>query len=348
MSLGLLNVYSTRNLGDAAIYAALARMSHSGSVVGNVMDQEPTSILGLTQGDAFAACKAWVSVGGDIFNNARPKLITRRFLKNVSELRRQPQSTMLFGQSIPRSCRNAAFLYLASALKKLGMVAIRDVESHQRLAAKGVNAVLTYDTAFALEPQNAARSAAASAFLKAGLDPHKTALISLRNESGMYESNNGESQIVEITRRLVRRGHQVALLIQADGDDADTDWAMARRILAEVPEVKVLNPFLAVQPLEPWSLMTAMLGLANLVVAVRYHAAVLRLVEQRLPYVLHYSNKGADLCDRLQLPGSSLGQRRVDEIIADIEKTAAKPFNSEPYQAHVRETFSLGLKAIAA
>jgi polysaccharide pyruvyl transferase WcaK-like protein len=346
MTVALLNMYSTRNLGDAAIYAAIADMVPGGRVSGALVEHHPTRINGLRHAADIESCDAYVSVGGDIFNNARPRLVTRRFLQNVSALRRSPASTMLFGQSIPRSCRNLALRYLSSSLKNLPHVAVRDVESHDKLTRLGVAAHLTFDTAFALPPQTSARSQALQLYAEAGLKPEKTALVSLRNQSSLYASNGGERQILQIAQALAARGHQIGLLIQADGDDADTDWKLARSIQAAVPSARVLNPFEVAGNDEPWAVASAVLGLANVVVAVRYHAAVLRMVEGRQPFVLHYSNKGEDLCSRLGQPGNALGDGEIASLVQRVESTAGKSFDNTSTRRHVRDTFAAGLGKI--
>lgn len=346
MTIALLNMYSTRNLGDAAIYAAIADMVPGGQVAGNLQEQNPTRINGLRRASVTETNTAFVSVGGDIFNNARPRLVTRRFLDNVSALRRKPSSTMLFGQSIPRSCRNLSLRYLASSLKKLPHVAVRDVESHAKLTRLGVSADLSFDTAFALSPQTGARAEALRLYDHAGLSPEKTALVSLRNQSSLYSENGGERQILQIAQALAVRGHQVGLLIQADGDDADTDWKLARAIQEAVPSARVINPFSDVGNAEPWAVASAVLGLAHIVVAVRYHAAVLRMVEGRQPYVLHYSNKGEDLCSRLGQPGNALGNGEVADLVKRIEATTGKSFDNAHTRSAVRDSFSIGLRKI--
>jgi polysaccharide pyruvyl transferase WcaK-like protein len=348
MSLSLINLYSTQNLGDAAIYASLARLSPTGKVTGTLHEPKGTRINGFTNQQDNVNHKGFISVGGDIFNNARPLMVTRRFLQNVSALRQQPSSTMLFGQSIPRSCRNLAFRYLAASLKKLGKVAVRDEESHRRLTDAGVNAVLSYDTAFALEPQIDAQAAAKKLYDDVGLTPERTAIISLRNQSSLYGNNDGDKQLYEIATRLSGRGHQIGLLVQADGDAADSDRSLAASLLKQIPGAKILDPFQVSASLEPWAVMTAALGLANIVVAVRYHAAVLRLVEGRSAFVLHYSNKGLDLSQRMKMPGHAFGSSVSNDLIFNIETTASSSFDPTPFRHHVRQCFSHGLKAIAA
>jgi polysaccharide pyruvyl transferase WcaK-like protein len=340
VKLGLLNLYSTRNLGDAAIYAALSSMAPGKSVSGVLEEQEPSYIKGFHQTASLDDCSGFVSVGGDIFNNARPKFITRRFLQNLQAISRRPRATMLFGQSIPRSCHGFSFFCLSKALSRLSNVTIRDEESYRRLTSAGVKVELSFDTAFALPRQFTSLETAGNLYSAAGLDAASTVLVSLRNQSTMYAPNDGEKQILEIAKHLDQRGHQVGLLIQAQGDDADTDWTLAKTIQAEVPNAKILNPFSVAAGIEPWSVLTAALGMARGVVAVRYHAAVLRMVEGKQAYVLHYSNKGEDLCLRLSQPGSKLGDMNVAELAKDIEKTFDRDFQAGTVQRHVKNSFA--------
>jgi polysaccharide pyruvyl transferase WcaK-like protein len=348
VKLGLLNLYSTRNLGDAAIYAALASMSPDKSVSGVLKEHDPSFVEGFLKTDSLASCTGFISVGGDIFNNARPRLVTRRFLENLQAIRRQPHATFLFGQSIPRSCRAFSFYCLSKVLTKLSSVTVRDEESFTRLSAAGVKVNLSYDTAFALPQQVAFKALAQNLFDSVGLDPTQTILVSLRNQSSMYAPNEGEKQILGIVQRLVQRGHQVGLVIQAQGDAADTDWTLAQTIQTQVPQAKIFNPFSVQLGIEPWSVLTAALGLARSVVAVRYHAAVLRMVEGKQAYVLHYSNKGEDLCKRLQQPGSKLGDMEVHALVQDVEKTIDHDFQAALVQRHVKTSFEKAVGGLRA
>ena len=348
MTIGLINLYSTRNLGDAAIYAALAQMSPNGKVAGILKEENPTLINGFSAQSNLTTCSSFISVGGDIFNNARPRLITRRFLSNVRALNSERHRTMLFGQSIPRSCRGISFALLANSIRNVAAAVVRDEESRKRLKLAGVSVDLSYDTAFVLKTNQNAELEAISLFSSVGLVPSRTAVISLRNESAMYGETGNEKQLIDICKCLSARGHQIALVIQADGDMADTDRILAARIQKACLKSVILDPFLAVPPLEPWALLTAILAIANIVVAVRYHAAILRLVTGRKCYVLHYSNKGSDLCQRLGLAGSALGDSVDNNLIYDIEASGLAIFNATPYARHVRESFAKGLALASA
>lgn len=346
MPIGLLNLYSTRNLGDAAIYASLAQMSPDARAIGLLEEEQPTAIEGFATSLDLKKCDTLVSVGGDIFNNARPSFVTRRFLSNIAGLKHAPKRTMVFGQSIPRSCRGLSFKVLVHTLRQLSSVTIRDEESYGRLRAAKVDAQLSYDTAFVLCPDEVANALADEHLTMLGLEPCKTALISLRNESSMYAKTNGEKQLLEVSQRLLERGHDVGLLVQADGDAADSDRQMALRIKQACPRAVIVDPFLQNVAIDPWKLFVGILSIANIVVAVRYHAAVLRLISGRSAYVLHYSNKGNDLCQRLQLEGSELGVEPPSHLIRAIENSARMDFDVAPIAQHVRESFQHALSSV--
>ena len=90
-------------------------------------------------------------------------------------------------------------------------------------------------------------------------------------------------------------------------------------------------------------MLTAIFAIANIVVAVRYHGAILRLITGRKCYVLHYSNKGSDLCQRLGIAGSALGGAVDDTLLGEIEASGEAAFDATPYARHVRESFTAGL-----
>ncbi len=348
MTIGLINLYSTRNLGDAAIYAALAQLSPDKTVVGALDEENPTLINGFSIQSRLDECSSLISVGGDIFNNARPRFITRRFLSNVRALNSQRHRTMLFGQSIPPSCRGISFSILSKTIKNVAAAVVRDEESHKRLKQAGVPIELSYDTAFVLKTNQLAKAEAVSLFSSLGLEPSKTAVISLRNKCLMYGETGSEKQLIEICKSLEARGHQIALVIQADGDVADTDRVLAISIQKACPKAVILDPFLAAPLLEPWALLTAIFAIANIVVAVRYHAAILRLITGRRCYVLHYSNKGSDLCQRLGIAGTALGGEVDDHLIRAIEASSQAAFDATPYAHHVRDSFTQGLALASA
>lgn len=349
MTVGLLNVYSTNNLGDAAIYSAIARLAQGRRVLARV-GAESFATPGVTPVPALPVCPTYVGVGGDIYNNPRPRLITRRFLANLRELTKRPRQTFVFGQSIPRSCRGLSFQLLSQVFRRLAGVVVRDEESHRRLTDSGVRSTLCHDLAFALSMAPGIESAAAIAFAEQELVAERTALISLRAFDHLYavETEDMLTRIADLIRALERRGHQPALLIQADADSSDSDRAVAARLQRDLPGLRVIDTLRPVGGLGGWPLLLGILARAHLVIGVRYHAAVLRLVAGRMPFVLHYSNKGADLCRRLAIPGCSANGFDVETNLAAIEATAGQAFDPQPLRRDVQEQFQRQMAATGA
>jgi polysaccharide pyruvyl transferase WcaK-like protein len=364
---GLINTYSTLNLGDAAILNALARLIGSctardadmgrgmgnGSgceIVATVQDEQPQPVAGVTFRPALEACDRYVSVGGDIFNNSREWLVTRQFLKNLEELRRCPSRTILFGQSIPRSCHGLSLALLCRRLRRLAAVCVRDAESQRRLRRGGVEARLSYDAAFALTPEPAAVPEAERLLRAAGVDPAQAALLSVRAFDSMYVHDNDRflRRMVELCRLLEGDGLRPVILVQSRAYAADNDMAVAEAIRAEMPGVAVFDPFLEDAGVEHWQLAMGALQSAAVAIGIRYHTSVLALAAGRLPYNLHYSNKGRDLSERLGLPGCDLGSFEPAEQLTAILATAHRHFDAEPIRRHVRESFAECLAATEA
>lgn len=341
---GLINTYSTLNLGDAAIYNALARLIGSDAeIVATVQDTQPNPVAGVSFRPTLGPCNLYVSVGGDIFNNSRQWLITRQFLRNLDELRRRPSRTILFGQSIPRSCHGLSLALLCRRLRRLAAVCVRDADSHRRLRDAGVAARLSYDTAFALTPEPGAATAAQGILRSAGVDAEQAALISVRAFDSMYAHDNDRflRRMVELCRKLEAGGLRPVILVQSRAYAADNDLAVAAAIQAEVPDVAVFDPFVAQVGLEHWQLAMGALRSAAVVVGIRYHTTVLALAAGRLPYNLHYSNKGRDLSERLALPGCDLAGFDPAGELESILATAQRPFDPAPIRTHVRESFAV-------
>lgn len=349
MKLGLISTYSTRNLGDAAIYSALAQLAPERRVHCNLNESYPTLVRGLERNNSLIDCSAFVSVGGDIFNNARPRLVTRRFLNLLWEVLSHGRQAFVFGQSIPPSCRGLSLKMLTAAFRRLGSVVVRDTRSYKLLKSQGIDAELSHDTAFVLRPQPPAIYAAYALLDQHGLDPERTTFISMRGGSSMYSLSDAECDrdLAIITQQLTARGHQPALLIQSDCDAGDSDKTQARRLSKLAGGVPVIDPFSVQPPLAPCDVLTALLAIANIVVAVRYHSAVLRLVSGRTPFVLYYSNKGRDLCDRLNISGQRLSSGVDGDLIGAIEKSADKDFNPNPLSRDVMQQFNSCLQKVA-
>jgi polysaccharide pyruvyl transferase WcaK-like protein len=94
--------------------------------------------------------------------------------------------------------------------------------------------------------------------------------------------------------------------------------------------------------------LTALLSVVNIVVGVRYHSAILRLVSGRAPFVLYYSTKGRDLCERLSLPGQRLSSGVDQDLIQAIEKSGEMSFNPNPISRDVTQHFNACLQKVAA
>lgn len=350
MPIALKNVYSTRNLGDAAIYAALAKMAPDRQAVCSLDEERPTRVNGVACSAADTEASICVGVGGDIFNNSRPALVTRKFLSLAQELAGQERPTFVFGQSLPPSCRGLAARYLARVFRQLCNVTVRDEQSARRLQALGVRAGLSFDTAFVLKPDETHLQAARNMLDGQGLLPERTAVISLRGGNPHYGAGDAAitAELGHVIEQLAGRGHQVALLLQADCSDADTDQHMAAHLAVQYPFVRVLDPFSCADPaIEHWQLLQAILAEVNIAVAVRYHTAVLRLAAGKTPFVLHYSNKGEDLCRRLRQPGAPLGGGTAAIDIRAIERSADTCFNPSLIAADVRQHFAAALQDAA-
>lgn len=347
---GLLNTYSTRNLGDAAIMSAITRMTPDGVSQTCLDDQlkEQIAISGLRLASNYDACRRFVSVGGDIFNNARPQFVTRNFLANLALLNARAKQTILFGQTVPSSCGWLGLPLLAKTLKRLPAVVVRDCESHAILSRMGINANLSFDAAFTLQPSDRDTAQARKKFAAAGLCPDRTTLLSVRSFDKIYRHDVGkfERRLIELSELLLSRGHQVGLLIQSDVNAADSDLAVARRIKSCVPEVQALDCVNSSEDTNPVGTLMGALSIANIVIAVRYHAAVLRLVGGRQPYNLYYSRKGRDLHNRLGLPGNALEDFDPVSELKAIEASSMGTHERGPQAAHVRQSFANAFGAL--
>lgn len=178
-TIGLVNTYST-NIGDAAIYLALTAIASEAKVIAQFPDAQPEKISGWQIAPEISCCDAYISVGGDIFYNARENLNTTAFIGNLVQLTRSSQKTFLFGQSILRSCHSWSFQALTFCLRRLAAVCVRDAESHQRLTKAAVKATLPFDAVFSLTFYEQAKIMTKQVFPALDIPPESTAMISLR------------------------------------------------------------------------------------------------------------------------------------------------------------------------
>ncbi len=351
-NLQLLNTYSTHNVGDAAIYASICTMAkelgfnqfsfkklidvnelseHIGHEV-----QNSDSRLDLLQ--------QYLAVGGDIFNNARPLFLTKQFIVNISELRKSPKRTTLFGQSIPRSCQGISFRVLAMHLRALSCVCVRDQESYDRLRDAKINARMSYDTAFASLPKDEHLSQ-----VKALNIPHidRLALISLRSFDHLYPQDSQKfiQELVLLIKRFKSEGLSPAILLQSKVSNSDSDLALIRKIQLAI-SVDVIDPFelhRSLPQIAPWQIAQAITVLATIAVGVRYHTSVFRLTGGKMPFNLYYSNKGEDLTNRLAVPGIGVSDFSVDTHFDEIMKTKDMQFDAALVAAQVRNDFAFSL-----
>ncbi|HIK04790.1 MAG TPA: polysaccharide pyruvyl transferase family protein [Trichormus sp. M33_DOE_039] len=341
LTIGLVNTYSTLNIGDAAIYNALTALASEAQVIAKFQDLEPEYIPGLQIVQQMRRCDGYISVGGDIFNNAREGLITKAFIRNLLQLQRSPRQTFLFGQSIPRSCHGLSFQALAFCLRRLAAVCVRDTESHQRLTQAGVSAILSFDAAFTLAVSEAAKQTAQKILEAQEIQPQAAALISLRAFDSMYSHDNQQfqHQLITLSRNCQQQGYQPVLLIQSQAYGADNDLAVAEQIAQKVPGLKIFNPFGVANQLPTWELVMGALAISRVIVAIRYHTAVLALASGRIPFNLYYSNKGQDLTQRLNLPGCSLKDFNPDKSMDAIASTATATFDHQIIRQQVQQDF---------
>ena len=350
---GLLNAYSTRNLGDAAIMTALTGMLPSRSSQAVINEDDAMRLSGVQLVRELSQCATFVSVGGDIFNNSRPMLVTRTFLNNVLQLKKNAQRTIVFGQTIPSSCGWLGLSLLASALRGTRAVVVRDRESQRILKRKGVAVELSHDSAFVLKPDQPGFAKAADLYAEAGLDPARTVVLAVRSFDALYphDRNKFVVDMASLARALMARGHQVAAVIQSDVNADDTDRAVVAAIQGLAPGVAILDCLSRARSegdeTDAVATLIGVLTLANCVVAVRYHAAILRMVGGRQPYNLFYSRKGRDLQDRHGLAGCALESFDVQSAIAGIEATADQDFDVAPIAADVRQAFAAAYGKLA-
>lgn len=246
MQIGLINAYSTLNLGDAAIYSAFRKLLPDVDLVACVRDEHPDPSLGIRfLSHRPSDCAAYISVGGDIFNNSREWFVTKAFLLNLAELRRTPRRTLLFGQSIPRSCHGLSFFLLSQSLRRLPAVCVRDSESYQRLRQAGVEAQLSYDIAFALECSDPATDKAKEILRHQAINPAQAAVLSVRGFDSMYSHDNHDfvKRMTQLCLQLQKHGYQPMILIQSRAYGADNDLDVAQTIQNGAPCTAIFDPF---------------------------------------------------------------------------------------------------------
>jgi len=64
-----------------------------------------------------------------------------------------------------------------------------------------------------------------------------------------------------------------------------------------------------------------------------------------MPYNLYYSNKGEDLCRRLNVPGCAINEFKPGVNIEKVLETADLTFDASHYAERVRQDFQATLNA---
>lgn len=346
MTLRLINEYTSHNLGDAAIYETLTQLAGPMGATSGLPADARRYVRGLGFSSQAQEPLAWVSVGGDIFNNARPRFLTRRFLQNLQLLSAPPpERTFLFGQGIPHSCKGLSLRLLAQRLRRLSSVTVRDADSHARLGSLGVKAELSWDLALAYEVQAGAHAAGRQLFEQAGVDAQRAVLLSVREFDTMYPLDRTRfvGRMAELATRLLARGHQPAVLIQAAASGADSDHQMAAELQTLAPGLRVMDPFALHDKHHALDAVVGALAQARGAVAVRFHTAVLRLLAGRQPFSLHYSVKGRDLAERANLLACDADQFDPATMVAGVEASMERGHQVLPQATDVRERFAAAL-----
>ena len=351
MKLGLVSTCSTRNLGDAAIYAALAQLSPERRVHCALRERYPAIVRGLERNRHLDDCDAFISAGGDVFSDARPYRMTKRFVRSLLEIYLRSDRTVVFGQSVPVSCGRLSQRMLGSVFRRLQGVVVRDRGSHEFLKSIGVEAALSHDAAFVLRPRTDALEAAYGLLARHDLDPDRTALISLRvgSANGFPGVEGGDHDLLTIAAMLAERGHQPAFLMLSgcDAPGSDSGRAEAMRLNCGMEGIPVIDPFAVRPPDAPCDVVIALLSLVNIAVAASYHAAILRLVSGRAPFVLYDDLTGCDLKERLGLPGQMRGSDTDAGLIAAIENSADVAFDPDPIARDVTDHFTNCIRKLA-
>lgn len=353
MRISLINTYSTRNVGDAAIYHGLASLARSDNPLNCRLEEDHRLQLpGIEfHSGPLPASDLYISVGGDIFNNARPRALTRNYLRNLKSLSAPPPAkTILFGQSIPRSCHSLAFRLLARRLRYLASVTVRDDESFQRLRRAGVPARLSYDAAFILRPSELGRCAARARLAQIGVNAEQAAVLSLRSFDQMYPTDNDRflRRMVRLCELFVENGLTPVVLMQSDACGSDNDRAMLAELVKQVPSVRRIDPFSLALYENPWETAIGILQIVRVAVAVRYHTGIFRALSGKSAYNLYYSNKGEDLVVRLGMPGCSVDAFDPDREIGAILASSEQAFDIGSVRSKLQRDFEYARSAVIA
>jgi polysaccharide pyruvyl transferase WcaK-like protein len=275
--------------------------------------------------------------------------MTKRFIRSLLEIYLRRDRTVIFGQSVPVSCGRVSRRMLGTVLRRLQGVVVRDRGSHEFLKSIGVEAALSHDAAFVLRPRTDALEAAYGLLAYHNLDPDRTALISLGGGSanGSPGGNGGDRQLLTIAAKLAERGHQPAFLMLSGSDAPRNTTTDVMHQSSEIEGIPVIDPFAVRPPDAPCDVAIALLSLVNVAAATSYHAAILRLVSGRAPFLLCDETTGGDLRERLGLPGQMPGSDADAGLIAAIEDSADAAFDPDPIARDVTDHFMDCIRKLA-
>lgn len=340
-TVGLLNASSIRSVGNGAIYSAIGQLSPGGQVLVELEDADSLRSPRLQQVRDISRCDVLVSVDDDTHHELEPSRIAGARADHLRRMASSAERTFAFGHSLPHALQQTWLEHTAKVLRTLSSVVVRDRTSAHRLNAAGIPAALGHDPAFVLQPSLAFVAAAGLAYARTGLMAERAALISVRDldRDGVVPAASLPGRIASLMQVLRARGHQPALLIQTDLGADHGDRAIATRVAALLPDVAVIDAFEPAGGVVGWPLVSGLLARARLVVAGRYHTAVLRLCAGREPFILHDTHDVEDLADRLNLPRASAKSFDAEAIIAELEATAETAFDPEPLRRDVQDRF---------
>lgn len=154
--------------------------------------------------------------------------------------------------------------------------------------------------------------------------------------------------MAQLSVELTEAGLRPVILIQSGAYGSDNDLEVAAAIQERAPSTAILNPFVADPAVPSWQLAMALFALVDSVIAVRFHTAVLSLAAGRVPYHLHYSNKGRDLCRRLDLPGCDLASLVPSSALEAILASRGRRFDHQHVREQVRRDFRWCLDQLPA
>ncbi len=345
MKITVINISSQHRSGESAIHKAVVELLHHYSAHGFVKHGTEHALKIYPYQQELSSCDTYINVGGDISPNPYSGYITANFLNLLKQLNKSPETTFLFGYSIPDSCNGLALKLLSHQFKKNSSVAVSDQQSYKKLIGLGVKCILSYDLAFLLRPSNHAIKMAAQILNQLRIS--RSAVISLAEFKGQYPGGDAgfSKNIGLLCKQLEQRKYQPIVLLPAQGHKHEASRHIAQAIKQQCPKVKILDLFDYSSQIPDWELRQAIVTVSRLIITVCYQTTVLALAAGRTPFNLFYANEGADLTTRLGVPGCHVEQFDYTKSLLPIELAAQKAFDPHPITQSIRSHFINGLDA---